>query len=206
MYIGKAVRSTIIQVKNNLYKIDLRINDYHETNEFFFPYVNNTETMKYPGIGFTTIPNITGKIFYTGSMNGCSIDIYRHKSGATSFVHNLNGNSDKSIDKCLQKSIGNLIYKFDASIYFDNDKYMNEALKLMKKSNVNAPAPYSILNPLISSLSPSAKSKGARFDSATIQIKAIGRKTIHKSHEKFWSPQPPRKITNLNKSKEKTIS
>jgi len=62
------------------------------------------------------------------------------------------------------------------------------------------------LNPLISSLSPSAKSKGARLDSATIQINATGRKTIQGPHEKFWRPHPPRKITKLNKRREKTTS
>lgn len=54
-----------------------------------------------------------------------------------------------------------------------------------KKRRVNPPAPYSILKPLISSLSPSAKSKGARLDSATIQTKAIGMKKAQGPQEKF---------------------
>jgi hypothetical protein len=37
-----------------------------------------------------------------------------------------------------------------------------------KNNRVNPPPPYSILNPEISSLSPSLKSNGARFLSATI--------------------------------------
>jgi hypothetical protein len=45
-----------------------------------------------------------------------------------------------------------------------------------KKINTNGPPPYSILNPLIISLSPSAKSNGARFDSARILTQNMGRK------------------------------
>ena len=39
-----------------------------------------------------------------------------------------------------------------------------------KKIKMKPPLEYSMLKPLMSSLSPSAKSNGARFDSATAQI------------------------------------
>jgi len=39
-----------------------------------------------------------------------------------------------------------------------------------RNKSTNLPLPYSTLNPLTSSLSPSAKSKGARFVSANKQI------------------------------------
>lgn len=43
-----------------------------------------------------------------------------------------------------------------------------------KKIITKGPPLYSMLKPLINSLSPSAKSNGARFDSATTQIHHIG--------------------------------
>ena len=83
-----------------------------------------------------------------------------------------------------------------------------------KKNNAKGPAAYSTLKPETSSDSPSVRSKGARFVSASVEINHIAARghADRASHVvswvmlNVWSVKPPEKITTLSKIRPKLTS
>jgi hypothetical protein len=87
-----AIRSTLIDTKNNIYKLEIINGD----RDYYYPYQNGTGADQ--GVGHCSVPIgacQNGTIVLTGGMNGCSLEVYKNGENFD-FYHNLN---DKYLDR-----------------------------------------------------------------------------------------------------------